>query len=99
MNFEHIAKELFDTHNDADALYFTSDGQAFFNRQMAANRTEKLKDKTVTDIYRDADAKQRVAALLNEATANYNKAVEEAYTRAFPVMAAGIRQRKAQGKG
>jgi len=50
--FKERAKNIFVKYSSQNELYFTADGQAFFDKNPAINHTDGLKDKTIVTITR-----------------------------------------------
>ncbi|MDP9076274.1 MAG: hypothetical protein M3O71_02525 [Bacteroidota bacterium] len=94
MDIKTIATDLFNVHPDADVLYFTSDGQAFLDFKYAEYQIERLKDKAIKEIYRDAAAKQRVMERLEIEKKENEIGIEEAFIRACPELAACIKNNR-----
>jgi len=96
--FDQPAKDLFATHKDADVLYFTTDGNAFFDLLKTQIHTQRLKDKSIVDVYRNGQAKQRVEALLSQQKAEQLRWNEIGITASLPGYAKTIKENAAKKK-
>ncbi len=89
-DFQPLAKELFELHTNTDVFHFTADSNAFKIEHEAYNHSLKLKDQTVTEIYRPGITAAEIKTLKLQLEKDLQQGAKTAYRGAFPEMARSI---------
>ncbi|MGZ3753582.1 MAG: hypothetical protein ACXVAY_01405 [Mucilaginibacter sp.] len=81
--YSEKATTIFERHSTKDVLHFTSDGQAFFESNPAANHSATLKDKNVETVKRHEVMKPESEGDTDEDGQLARKAMVSDYTEIF----------------